>query len=84
MLAYLICYSLTGFFLIHRLEQKSERETVRMAQEAAASRRAQIAQKRRAEEQARKTSAYPDATRVFVFHFSAFLKSVFFHMLCFV
>ena len=57
------------FVCVHRLEQKSDRETVKMAQEAAASRRAQIAQKRRAEEQARKTSAYPDATRVFVFFF---------------
>ena len=53
-------------FDVNRLEQNNERETVKMAQKVAASRRAQIAQERRDEERARKKTAYPNATRVFV------------------
>ena len=50
----------------HRLEKKNARETVRQAQEEAASRRMKVAAMRAAEVKARKATAYPDATRVFV------------------
>ena len=50
----------------HRLEKKNARETVKQAQEEAVSRRMKVAAMRAAEMQARKASAYPDATRVFV------------------